>query len=168
MSLAGDALLAQDVGVSMPRTRHQFPAAYKQAMVDAAARGAQRGELGALLRREGLYASHLAVWRAASARGEFADAPVRRGPKPAESQALTPRVPELERQVQRQTARAERVELIVEVKKSRAAAGPRAAAAEQAVVMQTEAMQRECFVEPFFQTAGRGLIHDRQCPDKFL
>ena len=117
MSLAGVALLTQDVGVSIPKSRRQFTAAYKQKMVDAAARCTQRGELGALLRREGLYASHIAVWRAASERGEFADAPVRRGPKPAAPNALMHRVAELERQVQRQTARAERAELIVEVQK---------------------------------------------------
>ena len=117
MSLAGVALLAQDVGVSIPKSRRRFTAAYKQEMVDAAARCTQRGELGALLRREGLYASHIAVWRAASARGAFADAPVRRGPKPAPSNALAPRVADLERQVQRLTARAERAELIVEVQK---------------------------------------------------
>lgn len=117
LSLAGVALLAQDVGVSIPRTRRTFTATYKQAMVNAAARCTQRGELGALLRREGLYASHIAVWRAASERGEFADAPVRRGPKLTEPNPLTKRVAELERQVQRQTARAERAELIVEVQK---------------------------------------------------
>jgi len=41
------------------------------------------GEVSALLRREGLFSSHLAAWRAARERGELAAlGSTRRGPKP--------------------------------------------------------------------------------------
>ena len=43
--------------------RRRFTAEYKLRIVQAAARCTQSGELGALLRREGLYSSHLATWR---------------------------------------------------------------------------------------------------------
>ena len=129
LSLAGVAVLAQDVGVSIPKPRRRFTTAYKRDMVAAAARCTQRGELGALLRQEGLYASHIAVWRAASERGELTGPGPRRGPKPGITPPETSRIAALEREVKRQTARAERAELIVEVQKKVAqlldlAAGP--------------------------------------------
>ena len=51
-----------------------------------------RGELGALLRREGLYSSHLIEWRAARERGELAGlTPKKRGPKAEEPDPLAQR-----------------------------------------------------------------------------
>lgn len=86
-------------------------------MLEAAAQCAQPGELGALLRREGLYSSHLSAWRAAARRGELAGLAHRRGPKPTPPDPRAKRIAELERQLARATARAERLELIVAVQK---------------------------------------------------
>jgi len=44
-------------------TRRRFSASYKARIVDEAAACQEPGELGALLRREGLYSSHLSAWR---------------------------------------------------------------------------------------------------------
>ncbi len=44
-------------------TRRRFTLADKQRILAAAAAGTERGALGALLRREGLYAAQLATWR---------------------------------------------------------------------------------------------------------
>jgi transposase-like protein len=55
--------------------RRQFTAEYKQRIlreVDQALASGEEGAVGALLRREGLYSSHLAAWRAARDRGELA------------------------------------------------------------------------------------------------
>lgn len=92
-------------------------------MLEEAARCTKSGELGALLRREGLYSSHLAAWRAAERRGELAGgAPARRrGPAPTPADPNVKRVAELERQLRRATARAERAEALVEVQKKVAA-----------------------------------------------
>ena len=49
--------------VSEKPIRRSFPAPYKQRILEEADRCTQRGELGALLRREGLYSSHLTTWR---------------------------------------------------------------------------------------------------------
>ncbi len=82
------------------------------------------GEIGALLRREGLYSSQLATWRAARRdRGDLAPgaATKKRGPK---ALALDPRdgkIAELERQNAKLTTRAERAEAIAEIKKKLAA-----------------------------------------------
>ena len=64
-------LLLHDTGVSPTRTRRQFTATYKLQILAAADACTKPGELGALLRREGLYSSHLAVWRAARRRGDL-------------------------------------------------------------------------------------------------
>ena len=43
--------------------RRRFPAEYKLRILEEADRCTKPGELGLLLRREGLYSSHLAAWR---------------------------------------------------------------------------------------------------------
>ena len=71
----------------------------------------------ALLRREGLYTSHVAAWRRAARRGELAGLAQRRGPKPTPPDPHVKQIATLERQLARVTARAERLELIVELQK---------------------------------------------------
>ena len=62
--------------------RRRFTAEYKRRILQEAAQCMRPGEIGALLRREGLYASALTAWRAARARGEIAGlAPKPRGPR---------------------------------------------------------------------------------------
>jgi hypothetical protein len=77
--------------------------------------------VAALLRREGLYSSHLAAWRAAQRRGELAGPARRRGPKPTPPDLHATRLADLERQLARATARAERAEALVAVQKKVAA-----------------------------------------------
>ena len=61
--------------------RRRFTAAEKLRVLREADRCTRPGELGALLRREGLYSSHLSAWRAARKRGELAEPlPARRNP----------------------------------------------------------------------------------------
>jgi transposase len=60
--------------------RRQFTASYKLRIVEEADRCVVDGQLGILLRREGLYSSHLAQWRRHRAEGTLAAlAPQRRG-----------------------------------------------------------------------------------------
>lgn len=65
--------------------RRVFTAEYKQRIlneVDAAVASGRSGEIGAILRREGLYSSHLATWRRLREAGELgALSPKKRGPK---------------------------------------------------------------------------------------
>ncbi len=117
LSLASTLLQSHDTGVSPTRTRRRFTAAYKLKILEAAAQCTKPGELGALLRREGLYSSHLSVWRTAAQRGELAALAQRRGPKPTPVDPSVKRIAALERQLARATARAERLELIVELQK---------------------------------------------------
>jgi len=90
--------------------RRRFTAEYRLRMLRAADACQKHGELGALLRREGLYSSHLANWRRQRDRGELVAGRARkRGPTP---KAIDPRVKQLEsenRRLQRKLARAETI-----------------------------------------------------------
>ena len=55
-----------DPEVTNKAIRRRFSAAYKRRVVREADRCTKPGELGALLRREGLYSSILRTWRAAT------------------------------------------------------------------------------------------------------
>jgi transposase-like protein len=61
--------------------RRQFTAAYKLAVLEEADRCSSPGAIGALLRREGLYSSHLTVWRREREAGALAALGRRRGRK---------------------------------------------------------------------------------------
>lgn len=101
-------------------TRRRFTAEYKDRVLRDASACTEKGELGALLRREGLYSSHLAAWRATMANeGRKGLEPKQRGtkPRPPAGKASRARVVELERQLRRMTARAQHAEAIVEIQK---------------------------------------------------
>ena len=114
--VSADGRLKPEVEVVAQAQRRRFTAAYKRRILREAERCTKPGEVGALLRREGLYSSNLTAWRAARARGELAgDEGKRRGPKPPHPEAK--RILQLEREVRRLRARAERAEALVEVQK---------------------------------------------------
>jgi transposase-like protein len=102
-------------------TRRRFTVEYKRAIVREADACKTPGAIGALLRREGLYSSHLTTWRAARERGELAGAVKKRGPVPRVVDARDQRISELERQNTRWQKRAERAEALVELQKQVAA-----------------------------------------------
>ena len=73
---------APDPEVPEKAKRRRFTAGYKLGIVEAADRCTEPGALGALLRREGLYSSHLSTWRKQVRDGTLrALAPKKRGPK---------------------------------------------------------------------------------------
>jgi len=83
------------------KTRHRrFSAKYKLRILDEANRCIRPGELGALLRREGLYSFHLTCWRRQRREGPIQGiTPRKRGPKVQAKNPLTQRVLELEREI---------------------------------------------------------------------
>lgn len=109
---------APDPEVSERPTRRSFTSAYKLRILKAADAAKEEGEVGALLRREGLYSSHLTTWRRARERGELkALAARRRGPKPREDVAQAREVRRLERELARRTKELEQARLIIDVQK---------------------------------------------------
>jgi len=103
--------------VAMPK-RRRFSAEEKLRILKEADACTKPGEQGALLRREGLYSSHLTEWRRARERGELdALAPRKRGRKPAAVNPLEKKVAELARALEKAEARAKRAEALVELQK---------------------------------------------------
>ena len=102
--------LTPDPEVPAKVERRQFTAEYRRGILREADACKKPGALGALLRREGLYSSHLANWRRQREQGELGAGRARkRGPT---AQAIDPRVKHLEvenRRLQRQLARAETI-----------------------------------------------------------
>ena len=72
MSALEQALGGPAIEVVAKATRRQFTVEYKRKIVREADACRTPGGIGALLRREGLYSSHLTTWRAARERGELA------------------------------------------------------------------------------------------------
>lgn len=99
-------------------TRRRFTATEKLRVLKEADGCTKPGELGALLRREGLYSSHLSAWRAARQRGELGGlTPRARGPKPRPVDPRDRKLAEQAREITRLQARLERAEGLIEVQK---------------------------------------------------
>ena len=114
--------VVEDVQVAAKPRRRTYTAEYKRRILREADACTTAGAVGALLRREGLYSSHLVVWRRARARGELAALTAKkRGRKPAPVDARDRKIAELERQLAAMTGRAERAEALVEAQKNLAA-----------------------------------------------
>jgi transposase-like protein len=92
-------------------TRRRFSAAYKRQIVEEAAQ-CKYGEVGALLRREGLYHSNLTKWREEYAAGSLSDKP--RGPR---ANPTASEVKRLERENARLQRKLEQAEAIIEAQK---------------------------------------------------
>lgn len=108
----------REVEVLVKAERRRFTADYKQKILREADNCRQSGEIGALLRREGLYWSNLTYWRRQRESGELAGLTAkRRGPQRRERNPLAERVRELERDNVRLKRRAERAEGLVELQK---------------------------------------------------
>jgi transposase len=113
---------AAETEVVAKAQRRRFTAEYKQRILREADCCTTPGAIGALVRREGLYSSHLTAWRAARARGELAGlAPRKRGPKAAPLDPRDKKISEQEREITKWRKRAERAEALVEVQKKVAA-----------------------------------------------
>jgi transposase-like protein len=116
------AVTPEDVQVAAKPQRRSFTAEYKRRILKEADACTTPGAVGALLRREGLYSSHLVEWRRARARGELAAlTPKKRGRKPTPVDPRDRKLAELERQLMHMTGRAERAEALVEAQKNLAA-----------------------------------------------
>ncbi len=114
----GMPLSTSEVEVMAKPTRRRFTAAYKQRVLREADRCSRPGEIGALLRREGVYSSNLTAWRKQRENGELEGlSQKRRGPLGKEKNPLADTVKALERETARLRARAERAEGLVELQK---------------------------------------------------
>jgi transposase-like protein len=103
-----------DTEVTAKAVRRRYSAEYKLRILEEAESCAS-GEIGALLRREGLYSSHLTTWRRQRAAGQLAGlAPKKRGPKPDPQAEELKR---LRRENERLQVRLQQAEAIIEAQK---------------------------------------------------
>jgi transposase-like protein len=98
--------------------RRRFTAEYKLRVLREADACAEPGQLGALLRREGLYSSHLTAWRKQRDEGTLAGlTPKRRGRRANPDTPVITENERLKRENQRLAAKLRQAETIIEVQK---------------------------------------------------
>ena len=102
-----------DPEVVLRADRRRFTAEYKLRILEEADRCAQPGEMGALLRREGLYSSHLTKWRRQRDEGARAGLGVPRGRK--QKDPLEEEVHRLRKEIAQLRTALERAEKVIEV-----------------------------------------------------
>jgi transposase len=108
----------QEVEVLAKPKRRNFTVEYKLGVLREADRCKAPGEVGALLRREGLYSSQLYRWRLARERGELAGRGTRkRGPTARPVDERDKRIAQLERDKRKLEARLARAEGLIEAQK---------------------------------------------------
>lgn len=95
--------------------RRKFTVEYKSQVVRDADGCREMGEIGALLRREGLYSSQLSAWRRQYRDGSLGGKS--RGPCPSPSKELRKRITQLERKNKRLERQLEEARVIVEFQK---------------------------------------------------
>lgn len=117
------APVPQETEVTEKAKRRRFTVEYKRQIVRAADACKAPGAVGALLRREGLFSSHLTNWRAARDRGDLAVGAraKKRGPEATPPDPRDQKIAEQAREIARWQKRAERAEALVEVQKKVAA-----------------------------------------------
>src|SRR5205823_2847868 len=121
MSVLERAPGGPEIEVVAKATRRRFTVEYKRKIVREADGCKTPGAVGALLRREGLYSSHLTTWRAARERGELAGAAKPRGPARRVVDPRDKKLAEQAREISRWQKSAERGEALVAPQKEMAA-----------------------------------------------
>lgn len=115
VSPAGAAPGVPDPAVEAKPKRRRFTTEYKLRILRETDRAKGSGEVGAILRREGLYSSLLTQWRRDRDRVAKAGlASRKRGPK---ARAEDPRVKKLEREIAQLRRRNQRLEALVDIQK---------------------------------------------------
>lgn len=111
-------VVAQETEVVAKPKRRRFSAQEKLRVLRLAEACTQAGEMGALLRREGLYSSHLTDWRRARAAGQLAAlTPKARGRKALVPNPLAQENAALKRALVQAEARTQRAEAVIAFQK---------------------------------------------------
>jgi transposase len=117
VSLRTGQASAPDPEVVEKASRRRFTADYKLRIVREA-EACSSGELGAMIRREGLYSSNLACWRRQAADGQLAAlTPQKRGRRGQPVNPLSKKVLELEQETERLRQRLQQAEEIIDLQK---------------------------------------------------
>lgn len=101
--------------------RRSFSAAYKKRILKEAEQCDQHGQIGALLRREGLYSSQLTEWRRQAEAGKLGGTKSKKRGRPAEQTAEEKELKRLRRENERLQKKLAQAQLIIEAQKKVAA-----------------------------------------------
>ena len=107
---------AADPEVSARPRRRWFAAEFKMGILDEVDRVDEPGAVGAILRREGLYSSHLTQWRKERLRGTLSALSKKRGRKPTKN-PLADENERLRKELARAKRELEQAKLVIEVQK---------------------------------------------------
>jgi transposase-like protein len=114
--------LSSDAEVVPRARRRQFSSADKQRILQAVDNCTKPGEIGALMRREGVYSSSLSTWRRQRETADLAAlAPVKRGPKTDPHRAQTLHIAQLTSERDSLQSRLDKALLVIDVQKKLAA-----------------------------------------------
>lgn len=117
-SAVPDAPREADAEVVPRARRRSFTNADKRRILQAADRCTQPGEIGALMRREGVYSSSLSTWRRQREAADLAAlAPQKRGPKADAGRADAQQIAQLTRDNDKLQSRLDKALLVIEVQK---------------------------------------------------
>jgi len=115
---SGESPSLPDPEVEVNAGRRRFTTQYKLSIVEQADQCQHPGEIGALLRREGLYSSHLSTWRRQRREGMLQGlSPQQRGPKPKAAAAEQREIARLQKQVSKLERELEKAHTIIDVQK---------------------------------------------------
>jgi transposase len=115
---SAEKLIPPNPEISEKRPRRRFTAKYKRSIVEQADACQNAGEVGALLRREGLYSSSLSSWRRQYRQGALDSLNARtRGPKPRPDAARHREVSRLEKRVAKLEHELIKAHTIIDVQK---------------------------------------------------
>jgi transposase-like protein len=107
-----------DPEVAEKKPRRRFTAKYKLRILHEADNCTESGQLGALLRREGLYSSNLTTWRRQREKGIFSGlTPKKRGRKNKPKNPLADQVARLEKENRKLRLKLKQAETIIDVQK---------------------------------------------------
>jgi transposase len=114
----GRTTAAPDPEVPEKATRRTFTAEYKLRILREVDACKEEGEVGAVLRREGLYSSHLTTWRRQREAGELQGlTPRKRGRRNKKAKVSTKEVDQLRRENARLKRELEQARLIIDIQK---------------------------------------------------
>lgn len=104
--------------VKVKTSCRQFTREYKLSILEQADQCTQPGEIGGLLRREGLYSSHLTTWRRARRRGMLDGlSEQKRGPKTVANTAHTKEIAQLQKRIRQLEGELTKAHTIIDVQK---------------------------------------------------
>lgn len=115
---SGNKTIVPNPEVQEKARRRSYTAEYKRRILREAESCKEYGQVGALLRREGLYSSNLTAWRRQADRGTLdALSSKKRGPKARKPDPSVRRIIEQEKENQKLRARLRKAELIIDAQK---------------------------------------------------